>query len=430
MRLRRRGVFFISVLLLTVMVAMFVGASVELGTWGLRRTVNQSDLAAAHRAARSGVEYALARLRADPTWKAAGARQTVVNEPYLTVVEEEGHVVGLLRSGAQTAQFRIRFNWSDGTGGGDGLNDLSNDMNLSTFGYLSLNNLSQVSDFSVPSATTGVADPSSPHTTIPGYAVQLVVQGRCGDALNGASASSPNPTVSGLAVASTQIETCYKVMNPVSGGPPSAAASAGPFTATVGNKSSKDTMELDSADNTVTGRLRSRSTMAISGGHSSSPNLTAKKAGEYRALSGFTGSPSAKVTAATEAASDGLPVMTWAQVRKATTNNLAAGTYVFFDDGSLHYYDLTSAEYRTYMSNAANHADLGTTITDAMLPTSLELGDSKLEVRGDTLVVPSATGKKDLAILPRKGAAAGPGAPAAASVSTSTQSSMWSSING
>ena len=85
---KRRGIFFLSVLFLSLVLAMFVAASLDSGMWGLKRGQNQNDVAAARRAASSGVEYALARLKANPAWTANTPNTVTVNEPDFFVVEE------------------------------------------------------------------------------------------------------------------------------------------------------------------------------------------------------------------------------------------------------------------------------------------------------------------------------------------------------
>jgi hypothetical protein len=428
---RRRGVFIISVLFIAVLVAMFVGAAFQLAPGALRRTVNESELALAHRAARSGIAYALARIKADPQWR-GNDNGTVVNEADLIVVERDGNVVGLMKQGELTAQFRIRFNYQDGPGGGDGFADPTG-MEIEV-PLVSFNNLLGNAAQAVPKANgSGYSVPATPvsHTTLPAHAVYLVCEGRCGDWLGAASDTNPNPSPPAWGnLARARVETAYKVNNigqPVTA---AVAASASSFITEIGPDvaGENNSLVLDSATTSVMGRLRSRDNMSVSGGDTE--NLSAPLSGEYRvrATSTFTGSPSSTVNAQTELETDGLYSIQWGDVHKATagpSNQIQAGVYTVWQDGTLHYYDMDLASYRTHI--AANPADAG--VVPAPLPSTVSYSvtgantpamQAKFTVTGDTAVATSAGTHTDLVIIPKKGAEAGDGSPGGGTVAESS----------
>ena len=66
--------------------------------------------------AESGLEYAKAQLREDPTWKGGTSRLVVIDQPGLKVVSEQGNVIGTLTDPrGVTSEFRLRFNFQDGS---------------------------------------------------------------------------------------------------------------------------------------------------------------------------------------------------------------------------------------------------------------------------------------------------------------------------
>ncbi|MBT9582948.1 hypothetical protein IV102_06335 [bacterium] len=428
---RRQGVFIISVLFIAVLVTMFVGAAFQLAPGALRRNVNESELALAHRAARSGIAYALARIKADPQWR-GNDNGTVVNEPDLIVVEKDGNVIGLLKQGGLAAQFRIRFNYQDGPGGGDGLADPTG-LEIQV-PLVSFNNLLGNSAKPVPKADgSGFSVPATPvtHTTLQPHTVYLVCEGRCGDWLRNASDTNPNPAEPTFgSVTRARIETAYKVTNlgqPVTA---AVAASASSFITQIGPDviGENNSLILDSSVSSVMGRLRSRDDMTVQGGDTD--NLTAPQSGErrVRATKTFSGAASTTVTAQTELESDGLYSIQWSDVHQAApgpSNQIQAGVYTVWQDGTLHYYDMDLASYRTHIT--ANPNDAG--VVPAPLPSTVSYSvtgpstpgmQAEFTISGDTAVNTSVGAHKDLVIIPKKGAEAGEGAPGGGTVAESS----------
>ncbi len=438
---RKRGIFLISVLFIITLIAMFVGAAFELAPGALRRTVNTAELTVAQRTARSGVAYALAKLKADPTWRGTGNAVTV-NEPDLVIVEREGNVVGLLTQNGITSQFRLRFNYQDGAGGLDGLNDPTGlTLNLP---LVSCNNLPGNVERPVPKADGpghSVTSGSLTHTVLPAHSVYLACEGRAGDWLRSATAANPDPAVPTFgSVTSAQVETVYKVTNIGQNVVASAASSAGPFAADLAPPDGTDRNELtlDSSTSNTMGRLRSRDNLAISGGETTGENFKAPLSGEYRIRSGFSftnpGTTSATIAAATEGESDELYKIEWSDVRRAVPaagNQLAAGVYTVSQDGQLHYYNTDLAGYRALM--LADPTNAG--VVPAVLPGTVSYSvtnagsatmEARLTVTGDTSVTPVGT-FKDLVIIPQKGADAGPGAPGSGAFPQATVESKFTS---
>lgn len=426
---RRRGVFFISALFLTTLVAMFVGAAFDLGIWGMKRSGHQGDVAAARLAAESGVEYALARLRNDPTWRAQGARTTVVQTDFLTVVEEQGNVVGLLRNAQGESQFRIRFNYHDGAGGGDNLPNPSSGMLIDS-PLVSHNNLLSPAEFEVfrgDGPGFSVTPTSALQARLPGRSVLLAVEGRAGSMLRTASETNPNPA--GLDLSKATVETVLKVSN-LANVTPAVASSAQDFEAELATLDDKHALKLDSADSAAIGRLRSRENLEISGGKPGEKNLVGKK-GEYRALGTADARAEASIVNTAELPGDNLYAIEWDDVRKATptaSNQLPAGVYAVEAGGVCRYYDMPLAEYRARVNSTLNPLGPGTIVNSSHLPASVTYSssDRKMTVLSDTSIAATAN-TAEFAFIPKKGVDVGNGASFSSNVSPSDFLSLLSS---
>lgn len=416
LRSKRRGVFFISVLFIVVMISMFVGAAFELGVFGLKRAASQADVAAAQRAARSGIEYALARLKVNPAWKADSAKTAVVDTPELLVVEERGNVVGIIRDQQQFSQFRIRFNYyDDSAGNADGMADPGGSMTFADR-WVSVNNLASIGQSSVPetsgSSASVSATPAS-YTNVPSRAVFLSVEGRAGDFLAQADFNTPNPNPTFGGVSSVNIQSVYKVeASPPS---PAVAATGGNFLAQVASIDDKSNVTLDSASAQL-GTIRSRQNLSIYGGDPSADNLVGS-AGEYRALGAANVDAAPTILQQTELASDSLYSISWAEVNKATptaTNQLPAGVYTVWDNGTLHYYDMSMADYKALMASDPNAPGVlrdNTTLPDTVRFSTQGNGNGlKAQIRIiDNTAVVGTSNTSELAIIPKKGVDGGPG---------------------
>jgi hypothetical protein len=396
---------------------MFVSASFELGVWGFRRNTKQSDLSAAQRAARSGLAYALSRLRNDPSWTANPANPLVIDEAQITVVERSGMVFGLMRDGEQTSQFRIRFNYYDGVGGGDGLGDPPADLQFD-WPRVSLNNLQGSSEIEIPLAN-GVhgSVPATPvvYSQLPAQGTFLAVEGRCGEWLNAATAATPNPPLApGRSCSTAHVEAVYKVSRPPNG-PRAVASASGDLVAVLADSNRNHNLTLSTTNSAHVPRLRSKGKQAIYGGDPAFPNLVAGSAGgRFASLESAIGvREGQRVSSVPEIADDPFLNVSWDEVKKAvpaaqpSENVLKAGVYSVWQDGSLHYYDMDTPSYQALM--AADQNDPGTTVS---LPDSVTYrhtaGKGRFIITGDTFVEPTGS-TDDLVFIPKAGADAGPG---------------------
>ncbi len=422
-RRARRGIFIISVLFLVVLVTMFVGAASELAPWAFRKSNNSEHLSSAQRAARSGVEYALARLKStNYAWKADdGTRNVVVDTPELVVVEEKGNVIGLIRKNGSTSQFRLRFNWQDGGPARDGLDDAPAAMQIG-IPYVSFNNVLGTAEKDSPKANgPGNSVPATPtrHTVVPARGVYLACEGRSGGFLSAADAVNPNPSPGFDAVTVTRVETVFKINNIGQPGLASVVASAGSLKADLPTSAGTDptlkrNLELDSADGSALGRLRSKQAMQFTGGDTFNLVAAPGKQGEYRFKTSESGiSKPTSVQSTPELDTDDLYKIPWSQVKTASgANTLKGGVYTVWQDGSVHYYDMTLAQYKTFMNNPANQSDGGVPFTLPATVTTSAPGSLPVtfKITGDTLVT-AGTATSDLVIIPKKGADAGDGGP-------------------
>jgi len=198
---RRRGIAIIISLMMMVLVIMFVTAMVVTFPTTMESARNSQEGRLALAAAQSGVDYAWCRLQERPSWRGDGtgnAALTTINTSNLVVQEDRGDVWGFINdSGGNRSQFRIRFNWHDGTGGADAL---SNPSSLYTIPsqFISFNNL----DKSTPAPvyrgnvnSTAAPNPTSaPHPyDIAQYSCCVLVEGLAGKGLSNTSSSAPLP---------------------------------------------------------------------------------------------------------------------------------------------------------------------------------------------------------------------------------------------
>ena len=138
-RFDRSGMVLVVTLLLSVVIALFLVAAVQLlPTMGLS-SENLEERQLALLAAQSGVDYAQVRLQADPAWRADGVG-LVVDTPELKVVEDRGNVFGfLVAPNGNKCFFRFRFNFQNGSDTPD--DGLDMPTNLINSEFVSYNNL-------------------------------------------------------------------------------------------------------------------------------------------------------------------------------------------------------------------------------------------------------------------------------------------------
>lgn len=395
--MRNRGIVLVTSLVLAAVLVMFVTAALNLAPGHMQAGQASLYQLDAERAAQSGIEYALAQLRHDPAWR--GNRNMVtIDTPAMIVVENEGNISGLIQArDGQWSQFRLRFNFQDaGTPGPDLLPEPSFAVELP---YVSVNNLQGAGSVEVPRADGpgySVTAASAVAFQVPTWSVSLAVQGSSG--LIGVDPGAPEVAYAGRGRRKV-IEAVYQV--PVA--PPSfteaCAMAGGDFTGEMGAGAVNVT-----ASSPGTPRMRvKRGVAGVAGGASvnySSPS------GEILTPSQTVQSGtnlSAGTTVKEELYDDPFYELSWADVKKATASpetTLQAGTYVRWQNGSLHYYDMSYDDYVSFIQ--ANPTDPGTPFT---LPDHVATATGpphKLVVKGDLHIEPGAT--NELNLITRQGA--------------------------
>jgi hypothetical protein len=436
-RFSRKGIFLISVLFVTLIISMYLAAAVALFPSDLMQTRSGGLKSAARQAAISGVSYALTRLRNNPQWRGDGAGDAsakTVNLPDMVVAEDHGNVVGMIQTGSSGfAQFRIRFNNQSSSGGPNGLGTPSPSMVLD-LGALSINNLPGATDTIAPiviGANPPATTPSSAHF-VPARSVWLCVEGRAGSGLGGMSASNPNPALTSGMVSTVTVQTSYR-LNPNSTPTLDGVAMAGGDI--VGNLSiGTGAITLASSVTSTLPRLRTKGNLSVLGGGTN--QLVSTGAEAYTVSNTTDAVTASNLTKLNETASASFYQLPANKVTQAAAGSptMPAGTYVVWQDKSVHYYDMSLPDYQTHMANPLNAGDLGV-IPPPSLPSSMTLSQDStskaitITVQGDTRVVATA-GTNDLSIIPRSGAATGSGAATVAPDATLLGSKLSASASG
>jgi hypothetical protein len=417
---KRAGVVLISVIFLTVLIAMYVTSTFALSRGQLMSSKRNTDTVLAENAARSGLEYALARLEENAEWRGDG-NGVIVDTPELTVVEDNGNVVGLI-SGAESssAQFRIRFNFQDGAAGKDDLDDPSEAMKIDN-PHVSRNNLTNISDVPLPLADgPGYSvDNSQTDHPVPAGAVALVCEGRVSPEFGSADANNPNPKVNRV-VSTRVIEGLYRV-NEILGELPVDPAVSMSKTTTVdlfdGDSTAPALLTISDATGEGQPKTRTRELFQVRNEDGSLGGIDGKDAKV------LVKDPSTHLQAQLHPGVQGgsedpnvaFYELAWDQIGEgsATTEDLKAGVYVFWEeDQKVHYYPKNFEQYMQDIKT--NPADRG--IENPTLPKGLTFvpaGDSgpdgetssknRFVVTEDLNVTPEGAAD-DLTIIPRSGA--------------------------
>ena len=404
---------------ITVLIGMYVASTMILSRGQILTGKQSRESQLAESAARSGIEYALARLEENVEWRGNG-NGVVVDSPGLTVVEDNGNVVGLVRgSDGSQAQFRIRFNFQDGAAGGDGLEDPGSAMAFDS-PHISVNNLINMVEVPLPmgdGAGYSVAGNSS--GVVPPGAVALVCEGRVSPGLNNAGPANPNPSLN--RVTSTRvIEGFYRVKEVFGDKIVEPAVSMAKNTSVKlydGDASSPAMLVLGDATGEGQPRTRSREAFEVENEDGSDGSVDGSDA------TILVRDPSTDLRADLHPGVQGgmedpnvaFYELTWDQIGddSATSGELKAGVYVYWEaDGRVHYYDMNYEDYMTHIK--ANPSDAGT--LDPSLPSGLEFVPAGSEgpdsvtsekhrfvVTGDLTVTPEGSAE-DLTIIPRSGA--------------------------
>jgi hypothetical protein len=392
---KRSGLVLLSAILVSFAIALFVAAALRLSIGNLQAT--QKGRRQATLAAESGLQYVQSRLSEDPLWNADGG--LVVNTSELVVFEHRGNIVGMIAvPEGGFAQFRIRFNYQDdSTDDVDGYQDPASQLFIDS-PYVSVNNLFGGAAKGVPRArrTDWAVDSASPRNySVPGHSVCVIAEGRYGPGLN-PSPSEINPDLTGSCA--TRVIEAYLEPGELEGDN-NGFMSAGDTTFKL---DTGGLAEIGAKDPSIASRLRSRSDIRVLGG--ASPNLVSEEEnGEtYTPTGHITADQDGTVDLQTELVSTDFYRLEWDQVRKATSSDstIEGGTYTVWDDGTIHYYDMSYAAFTALMfsdpTNAGQIADLPASL-------SFNTGESKLTVSDNLFVEPSATGTTEFNFVPRAG---------------------------
>lgn len=409
-----------------LVVAMFLGAAGQVGLRSIFVTGATSESTAAISAADSGTQYALFRLRQNPRWRGDG-NGLVIDTPELMVHEDQGNVVGYV---GDRSQFRIRFNYQDGSGGGDRLPDPKRFLSTP---YVSVNNIMSSSPTKVPRAdgpSASVTSSSPAPYSVPEFTVCLLVEGRSGQSIVRGNFDDPEPA--GRAM-STVIEGFYRVED-VSGLTLDAAAmSAKDFKAELPDGTGS--VLVRAREQGGQPRLRSKGKVSVKGGDP--VNYLSPDGQVLSGDSKLAANPDSTVTVDQEVKTSNFYDLSWEEVHRADPNgpSMAAGTYVWWDDGTLHFYDLNYKDYLKFAKDNKTHP--GKVVNTANLAEGVSVNPSRksLTLSNDVYVRPGASSSldskadppSDFTVIPRAGAQEAP-APNLGSMGARDQSLALASI--
>ncbi|MCR4784039.1 MAG: hypothetical protein K6A35_05925 [bacterium] len=189
---KRDGIVLVTTMLAISIIVMLISTVVYANFGGFRLASNFYDRELALMAANSGVQYAIHEFQKDLVWNGCGSG-VKLNDGSLWIVENNGNVVGVLKEStsasdgrpASRSAFRIKFNYEDGAGGADGLNDSGKNVIKSP--YVSTNNLLYSSDGKGYHAdSNGKKSSSAVAYSVPPSTCNLFVEGFSGNGLDNA----------------------------------------------------------------------------------------------------------------------------------------------------------------------------------------------------------------------------------------------------
>jgi hypothetical protein len=413
-------------LMITIVIAMMLGASLALSPGRLARAGNTSDQALAEGAVEAGIEYARAKLQEDPQWK-GDANRVIVNQPTLYIEEQEGMVIGLMRPDESVpfSMFRIRFNFYNGGATADILDDnLPNPPARFLFDLpaVSVNNLDGgVRFLPIPDSTNVVDNFQTGLLELAPGTVALTVEGFGGDGLNRVNPSNFEPPAGSRHITHRVADVILAAAF-VDGAPDAAMMGGGNLNFTLPIGSGKVKISASGA----TPRARTKGSVLMNAGGGSSTNYVSSGELLYDSIGG---SETVAENAGTSVGDDGgqpFYELEWADIHKASTDpseavHIPGGTYVFDDSGDLHYFDLSWADYKAHVAarvagaqdpfdHGLNTFDskkvnshLANIRTDSMASGVADLNSFRLKFEKDVRVNPSASGVADFTLVPQRG---------------------------
>jgi hypothetical protein len=433
------GVVLISALLLVVLVGLIGRAIVVLGPSAMSLSNNSHLRVLAQEAADSGLNYATSMLRANPEWK-GNSNRVVVDTEGLFVIEDEGNVIGLITGPrGQVSQFRLRFNYQDGNPGAEGLDNpgLVNQIDIP---FVSVNNLELLSEVPVPradSSTWSVSKPDEGPYTLPSGAACLLVEGRAGPGLRDHTKAEPNASPRGRL--ETHVAEAYVQVAANQRGGEASIMGGGDIVFKVPDGGKVEVKSRSKSDGSVP-RLRSKGSLQVLA--NGMPGPIQIEEGELSRDSasapGFVGVIDGSAKLVQEQVGDGKDFfnLSWDDVQTADSDpntteavHIPGGTYVHWDDGTTHYYDMGLEAYKAYMAVSANQTDPGVKLSpdfnEIRDRSNLTANPDGFRVRGkyssysgrwttqweiekDLYIAASPGGVAEFSVLPRSGAAFSP----------------------
>ncbi len=381
---------------LAVVVTMFVSASIALAHSGHIRSQQQVRKQRAERALRSGIDYAISRVRSSTggEWRAATTQTVKIGD--LIVQEGGGQVVGWYRDGDNWSRFRFTFNFRDGDGGPDLLNNPTSPMVLRP----SFNNLASNYGYKFPQ------DPTNPSAgtrwEVPAHCLLLNVEG----ASYRGSVDDPSNLVDISALVSAETMLELSTSETTTSDAVLSAPSAITFRVADG-----ESVVLEAAGNSVA-RVRSKNSLEVLQFDNQGGSLKAAK-GELRTPNGGkevgnTKLDPAKVTLQNEGNNDPFYRIPLAKAPDAGADaaSLDAGVYeVTLEAGMpvIRHYEMSVQDYRQAKLDELLPAGKVVTL-DSSIKVTANGSQVSVQFTKDATVAANASGLKDLAIVPAGGA--------------------------
>ncbi|MCA9780105.1 MAG: hypothetical protein KC800_25435, partial [Candidatus Eremiobacteraeota bacterium] len=403
-------------ILVTIVIFLIVGATLALAPTHLASAASYTDSQRAQLSVEAGLSYARAKLREDLTWRASpdsGPHETVrMPDESLVIVEDHGNVIGLIQfEPGQFGQFRIRFNYQDGGGSQDGMDNPSRP-NFVDHEFISANNLSGSTPLALirdrryqrylANEMQQLAELFESDESVAPFQVYLAIEGRAGPGLRDASLDAPNEKPNGLRLVERMAEV--RLEADFSETLDAAAMAAGDINATLysqrpgaGRKEGSHLLVSSNKRGTAGTPPRIRSKGEVTAVRSDGGDeVSLKSPGGFANTStgalgaGTVASPNLQVQ--TEDPNADFYSLEWDEIHHATSDpasgdtvNLDAGTYVVWEksDGKpeLHYYDMGMEQYTEHMKQ--NPGDPGQVLSQDLK----EVRNNYSQLNGNQIVL-------------------------------------------
>ena len=402
-------------ILVTIVIFLIVGATLALAPTHLASAATYTDSQRAQLSVEAGLSYARAKLKEDLTWRASpdsGPHETVrLPDESLVIVEDHGNVIGLVRfEPGQFGQFRIRFNYQDGSGARDGM-DNPERSNFVDHEFISANNLSGSTPISLIrdgryqrylNYQQQMEELLESDESVAPFQVYLAIEGRSGPGLREFTLDAPNAKPNGLRLVERMAEVRLEAN--FSETLDAAAMAAGDIRATLYSGEDSDPSELLVSSNKrgtagTPPRIRSKGEITAvhaDGGSEVSLNSPGGFAntGTGTLGAGTVASPTLQVQ--NEDPGADFYSLEWDDIHHATSDpnstdtvNLDAGTYVVWEKPTgkpeLHYYDMGMEEYTEHMRlNPGDPGQVLSTDLKEVRNNYAQLGGNQIRLRDNT----------------------------------------------